>query len=252
MKVVIIGAGNVGTVLGRLIVKAGHEVIQVISRDASNARWLAGQLGCAHFATAGGIDHSGEIYLVAMPDAALNKIHGVYTLGDKLVVHTAGAISKDILKPVSSRYGIIYPLQSLRKENPELQQEIPILIDGNAEEIIKTIESFALTISSKVKRSTDEERLKLHVAAVLVSNFTNHLYKLASDYCIVERVDFKMLQPLIEETALRMRNYSPKEMQTGPAARNDAITLDKHVLALSAHPNIKSIYLEITKSIMNS
>jgi predicted short-subunit dehydrogenase-like oxidoreductase (DUF2520 family) len=251
MRVVIIGAGNVATVFGRLMAKANHEIIQVVSRSIDNARSLASELGCAFAVNPKILDQSADLYMVAMTDAALNEMHETYFLGDKLIVHTAGSISMDILKKVSANYGVIYPLQSLRKENLELHQAIPLLITGNSTEVISKLEQFALTLSSTVAIVNDEQRLKLHVAAVFVSNFTNHLYKLAADYCSKEELDFKMLQPLIEETALRLRYHLPGDMQTGPAARKDIITLDKHLRILSQHPALKTVYLRMTDSIMN-
>ena len=102
--------------------------------------------------------------------------------------------------------------------------------------------------SDNLKADT-ESRTKLHVAAVLVSNFTNHLYKLASDYCRKEGLDFKQLQPLIEETALRLRNMSPSEVQTGPAIRQDEETIQKHLELLKNDPGLKEIYEQMTRSI---
>lgn len=251
MRVVIIGAGNVGSVFGRLVAKAGHEIVQVVSRHMTNARQLATELGCAYSNDPKILDITADIYIVAMADAALNELHESYFLGDKLIVHTAGAISKDILKEISVNYGVMYPLQSLRKDNLELHQDIPLLIDGSSQPILDGLEMFAKGLSSIVVRVQDEERLKLHVAAVVVSNFTNHLYKLAADYCTKEGLDFKMLQPLIEETALRLRYHQPGIMQTGPAIRKDSSTLNKHLGILSSHPALKKVYLRLTDSIMN-
>ena len=101
-------------------------------------------------------------------------------------------------------------------------------------------------------KASDDQRLKLHLAAVIVNNFTNHLYALAADYCDNEQIDFKMLQPLIEETALRLREHLPRDVQTGPAIRKDMITIDKHLRILSEHPALKKIYLQMTDSIMNA
>jgi len=251
MKVVIIGAGNVASVFGRLILKANHEIIQVVSRSIGNAQLLAKELGCAYSDNPKILDNSADFYLVAMADAALNEIHESYLLGDKLIVHTAGSISKEILEKVSNKYGVMYPLQSLRKENLELHQDIPLMVDGNSDEVISVIETFAHSLSSIVTRANDEQRLKLHVAAVVVSNFPNHLYALAADYCGKEELDFKMLQPLIEETALRLRYHLPGQMQTGPAIRKDIVTLDKHLRILSQYPALKKVYVKITDSIMN-
>jgi predicted short-subunit dehydrogenase-like oxidoreductase (DUF2520 family) len=251
MKVVMIGAGNVATVFGRLITKANHEIIQVVSRDISHAKTLAAELNCAFADDPKVINTEADVYVVAMSDAALKSIYETYFLGDKLIVHTAGAISRDILNMVSSRYGVIYPLQSLRKENMELPGNIPLLVDGNTGEVTAMVKAFAATLSSTVVKMHDEQRLKLHVAAVIVSNFTNHLYMLAENYCVSEGLDFKMLQPLIEETATRLRSHAPAQVQTGPAIRKDIATLDKHLRLLSAHPDLRKLYLRMTDSIMN-
>jgi predicted short-subunit dehydrogenase-like oxidoreductase (DUF2520 family) len=252
MKVVIVGAGNVATVLGRLIRDNGHTIVQVVSRAADNAAVLAKELNCAFTDNSGVIDQSADLYLIAVTDTAMGQLDERYHLGDKLVIHTAGSVSKEVLKNITNNYGVLYPLQSLRKQNMDLQQDIPLLVDANSEVALKTVQDFAFSISSNVIRADDEQRLKLHVAAVLVSNFTNHLYALAADYCNKEGADFKLLLPLIEETALRLRHYPPHEMRTGPAVRKDIHTLQKHLHLLTKYPAIHNIYLKITDSIMNN
>ena len=250
MKIVLIGSGNVATVLGRLCKQRGHDVIQVMSRHTENAQKLAEELGCAYANYDGVTDTSADIYIVSITDGILFDLNKSFSLGDKLIVHTAGSVTKDVLKDISSRYGILYPFQSLRKEIETLP-EIPLLVDGNTEETGAAIEAFARSLSAVTARTTDEERIKLHVAGVVVNNFTNHLYTLAEAFCEKESVDFKLLFPLIKETTERLTKYSPKQMQTGPALRNDVFTLDKHLKILAAHPKLKYLYLKITDSIMN-
>ena len=251
MRVVIVGAGNVATVLGRLIKKAGHDVLQVISRDATNAGILGTELDCAFADNSGVIDKTADLYLIAVTDSAMSQLDENYHLGNKLVVHTAGSVSKEVLKNITNNYGVLYPLQSLRKQNKKLEQDIPLLIDANNAEALTLLQDFAHTISGSVNVANDELRLKLHVAAVLVSNFTNHLYALAAEYCSKEGADFKLLLPLIEETALRLRDHVPGEMRTGPAVRKDITTLQKHLGLLARYPAIQNIYLKMTDSIMN-
>jgi hypothetical protein len=57
---------------------------------------------------------------------------------------------------------------------------------------------------------------------------------------------------LIEETAWRLREHAPATMQTGPAARKDITTLDKHLRELSVYPKLRNLYLKISDSIMNA
>ena len=250
MKITLIGSGNVATVLGRLIIKNGHEVCQVISRDGGHARLLAGELGAGYTDFEGSPDRSADLFIIAISDAALDNFFVKGAINDKIVVHTAGSVSKDILRNFASRYGVLYPLQSLRKEMHYIPP-IPLLIDGSDEATTGFIENFARSLSPTVQRMGDEERLKLHAAAVIVSNFTNHLYAIAEDFCDKEQVNFDMLKPLIAETAERISYASPSKVQTGPAIRKDIHTLDKHLRLFTAHPKLRTMYLRLTDSIMN-
>lgn len=250
MKIVIIGSGNVATVLARLCQKNNHQVIQVMSRHTENAKILSDELGCSYTNYDGITDMSADIYIVAISDGVLFDLNKSFSLGNKLIVHTAGSVSKDVLQNISTNYGILYPFQSLRKEIQTIP-EIPFIIDGNSNDTVTLIEDFAKTLSPLVKRLAEEDRFKLHVSGVFVNNFTNHLYAVAEDFCIKENLDFKLLFPLIQSTAQRIKEISPKDIQTGPAYRNDVFTLDKHLRLLSAHPKLKYLYLKLTDSIMN-
>ena len=250
MKVVIIGSGNVATTLGRLIQRNHHTIIQVTSRNVEHAKMLGDELQCAYTDYNGALDKSADIYIIAVSDMALHECVHHYNIHDKLIIHTAGSVSKDVLKNVSYNYGVLYPLQSLRKEM-QVVPEIPFLIDGNNDTVIKAIHDFATTLSSHVQVVGDEDRLKLHAAAVIVSNFTNHLYAIAEDFCKHEHVNFDLLKPLILETASRIKDQSPGAVQTGPAVRKDIHTLDKHLRLLSNYPKLKTTYLRLTDSIMN-
>ena len=152
------------------------------------------------------------------------------------------------MQNISTNYGVLYPLQSLRKEIPDTVA-IPLLVDGNSEKATRQVEDFALTISPIVSRANDEQRLKLHVAAIIANNFTNHLFSLTEEFCKNEKVDFKLLLPIINETARRLIDHAPAEVQTGPAIRNDISTIDKHLALLANYPKLKNIYQLLTDSI---
>lgn len=251
MTVAIIGSGNVAATLGRVITKSNHRIIHIASRNVDHACTLAKEFD-ASFSDYKGINEiSADIFIIAVSDAAIRECISHFKIQNKLVLHTAGSVSKDILKNTSVNYGVLYPLQSLRKEMQQVP-DIPFLIDGSNEAVIKNIEDFARSLSNNVQRTNDEERFKLHAAAVIVSNFTNHLYALAEDFCKKENVNFDLLKPLIMETAHRILTISPAEVQTGPALRKDIHTLDKHLRLLANYPRLRTIYLKLTDSIMNS
>lgn len=248
MKVVLIGSGNVATVLGRLIKSAGHDIVAVVSRNRLHATLLADKLGATANSDFKSISQDAEIYIVAVADASIKNVADALDLQGKLVVHTSGAVSKNVLQNASKSYGVLYPLQSLRKEAAHIP-EIPFFIDGNSSETLAVIKAFGESISNHVEFANDEERLKLHLCGVIVSNFTNHLYALTADYCSNVGVDFSMLEPLIKEVANRTSAYVPASMQTGPAIRGDIETVDKHLQLLKGYPQLQKIYGQLTESI---
>ena len=250
MRVVIVGSGNVATVMGRLILRMNHTIVQVMSRNIEHAKVLADELNAGYSNFTAQPDPGADIYILAIADHAIIEGLPHFHFNDKLIVHTAGSVSKEVLKMRSKNYGILYPLQSLVK-NMEVIPDIPFLVDGSSETVIQYIAGFANTLSPVVRMVNDTDRLKLHAAAVIVSNFTNHLYSIAEEYCNKENVDFNMLKPLIMQTANRIQNISPSLLQTGPAIRKDIQTLDKHLRLLSNHPKLRTTYLRLTDSIMN-
>jgi len=248
MNVVIIGSGNVGTVLGRKIQSAGHTILQVMSRHLEHAQALGRILRCEATDQWTDINPNGDVYLLALTDSALLEVREFLQLGNAFTVHTAGSVPMEILLEVSHNYGVLYPLQSLRM-GMEVIPELPLLIEANSADGLSFLSDFANTLSPMVRRSNDVERMKLHLAAVVTGNFSNHLFSLAQDYCDREGLDFSLLLPLIRETTDRMQFYSPAAVQTGPAIRNDHLTLDKHLEMLDQYPALKELYRAFTESI---
>lgn len=252
MDIVIIGSGNVAAVLGRKFKAAGHSILQVISRNAKAASELAYEWDTESSNYKSTINRHADVYIIAVSDAAIAEMVDDLRLPGKVVAHTAASVPKEVLQNVTNHYGVFYPLQSLRTEMQGLP-DIPLYVEGSDELTLTKLKALAQSVSpEKVAEADAESRTKLHVAAVLVSNFTNHLYKLAADYCHREGIDFRQLQPLIEETALRLRTISPKEAQTGPAIRQDEETIQKHLDLLKHEPALKEVYEQLTRSIRNT
>jgi predicted short-subunit dehydrogenase-like oxidoreductase (DUF2520 family) len=248
MEIVIIGTGNTATVLGRKLKAAGHKIVQVFGRDTSAASKLAYELGTESTNYWNVVYRDADLYILAVSDIAIEEILHELQLPDKTIVHTAASVSKNILKNAAHHFGVFYPLQSLKKELGHLP-DIPIIIDANDDSTFQELEVLAKTISNTVVKAEDEQRMKLHLSAVIVNNFVNHLYALAESYCNSEGIDFNLLLPLIKETAERLSEISPSQAQTGPALRNDRDTIEKHLELLKAYPRLKKIYETFSESI---
>jgi len=249
MQIVLIGSGNVATVLGRSIKQAGHQIVQVYSQQLAHAQTLARELGSVAVDQLQQITQEADLYILSVSDKALPELAAQLHV-KSMVVHTAGSVSIAVLKDSSPNYGILYPLQTMRKEKL-VYENLPLLIDANTAENLALLQEFAQSLSPLVEKATDNDRIKLHVAAVFVSNFTNHLYRLADDFCTQEHISFEFLKPLINETAQRLNGHKPSEMQTGPAVRNDIPTINKHLDLLHNKPDLLHIYQVLTESIQS-
>jgi predicted short-subunit dehydrogenase-like oxidoreductase (DUF2520 family) len=249
MNIVLIGSGNVAWNLGKLLKQKGHNFAQVLSTNATTASELAYELDTESSNYWTMLNRLADLYIVAVPDNALPEVCGRLRLGSRLVVHTSGAVPMHILKECSENYGLLYPLQSLKRGVATLP-EIPLLVDGSSETVKVTLQQLAQQLSPRVALTTDEQRLKMHVAAVLVNNFTNHLYVLAQQWCQKNGLDFTQLHPLITETAQKLTGANAAALQTGPAVRNDTDTIARHKALLKDEPQLLKVYEVMTESIM--
>ena len=249
MRVVIIGTGNVARVLFGRIGSTAHSVIQVVGRKSDPGEAFAATPYVSDLSL---IDRTADLYIVAISDSGLSALHEQVRLPGRLVVHTAGSVKAEVLREVSPEYGVLYPLQTLRSGLTGDDVVIPFLVDGAGETAVGKIESFARDLSGLVRRTNDEERLRLHLAAVVVNNFTNYLYAEAARFCTESGADFALLQPLIEQTALQLRNFAPHALQTGPARRGDTGTMHKHLDLLQNNPSLQELYAFMSKAILHS
>ena len=248
MDIVLIGTGNTATVLGKKLKEAGHTILQIYGRNASDASELAYILDSESTNYWSVVSRDADIYILAVSDIAIEELLQELHLPRKTIVHTAASVSKNILQSATSKFGVFYPLQTLKKDANVLP-EIPMIIDASDPQTLDFLESLAETISDKVVQASDEQRLKLHLAAVFCNNFVNHLYALMEDYCRKENLDFQLLIPLIKETTASLDKMPASQAQTGPGIRHDDETLKKHIHLLEQHPHLKEVYILLTKSI---
>ncbi len=106
----------------------------------------------------------------------------------------------------------------------------------------------ATALSPKVYYMEGEKRQYLHLSAVFACNFANHMYTLAADILENEGIPYDVLKPLIEETAEKVKEMSPRNAQTGPAVRFDKQVMKKH-LDLLKDEEKKHIYRLLSESI---
>ena len=250
MEIVIIGSGNLATQLGLALTDAGLHIVQVYSRTADHARELAGKIGAGYTANIDEINDNADVYIMSVKDDAISEIAAKVCAksADAVFVHTAGSISMDVFNGRAQHYGVLYPMQTFSKSRKVNFKEIPYFLEASDDETLSTIRLIAERVSDNVVLADSAKRKKIHLAAVLACNFTNHCYRLAEKVIDEEGIDFKLFLPLIDETARKVAQLSPKQAQTGPMVRYDTGVMQMQIDLLNDE-RTKQIYRLMADSI---
>ncbi len=249
------GAGNVAYHLATILKNAGHNIVNVWSRNRDNALQLAQSVGAVVIETYDAFDDTTEIIFLCVPDdiiesAAKDLSHTLST--NTIVCHCSGSVSSLVLKNSFSLSGVFYPLQTLSKNKVMAASEIPILYTSNNPHTMVILEELSSHFSSLSRPFSDVQRANIHLPAVIVNNFTTALYQLAMEHCHAEDIPFALLFPLIKETSNKIvSGMNPMEALTGPARRNDQSTIHRHVQKLQNQPELEKIYYHITQYILS-
>ncbi|MGQ7870811.1 Rossmann-like and DUF2520 domain-containing protein [Sunxiuqinia sp. sy24] len=243
----LVGAGNLATQLGKALKQAGLHIIQVYSRTETSAKALAAVLECPYTTDLSTLLKS-DLVIVSVKDDALEQVLSQIK-GSSKVVHTGGSVPMDILASYFNKFGVFYPLQTFSKKRDVDFSSIPICLEANTPEFYDELQKLADRLSKTVSFVNSEQRKILHLAAVFTCNFVNHFYQIGDSLLEDKGMDFSMLQPLILETAQKVKDLKPIDAQTGPAVRFDETIINKHLNLLSDKPELQKIYSFVSESI---
>ena len=271
MKIVLIGAGNLATHLGKALRAAGHDMLQVFSRTMQSAETLASLLDAEPLTDIAQVRDDADVYIFSVKDSALVQLvaqlcrHEADGLGEdgavnalrkakkgeheRVFLHTAGSMPMSVFEGMAQHYGVLYPMQTFSKQREVDFRIIPCFVEANDEFAQKQIEGLAREISGRVYQLSSEDRKYLHLSAVFACNFANHCYAISQELLEEHGIPFDVMLPLINETAAKVHEMKPKDAQTGPAVRYDENVIDKQSKLLENHPHFKKVYDSMSKSI---
>lgn len=251
--ITFIGAGNVAYHLAKAFYSKGFTISKIYSKSIDNAKNLATKVNAQASDNLSELTDENNIYIVCVSDDAitnvLSKIHAKKTL----IIHTSGSVDINVFSNKGFKnYGIFYPLQTFSKNKDVNIDSVPFCIEANTKDSENTLLALANILSNNVQLINSQERKKLHLAAVFACNFSNYMYTIADELLSESNLDLNLLKPLIIETANKIKDNSPKDMQTGPAIRNDKAIIENHLQLLAKSKDYQDIYKLITENIIKN
>lgn len=253
MLVSFLGSGNVATHLAAAASASGHQIAQVFSPDPAHAQALASRFGAEAVSSIQALrPGAADIYILAVKDDAIAPLASRLDLGNALVVHTSGSVTMDVLSHASSSYGVLYAPQTFVRDVPMDYSDLRFCLEASSPESYSRLEQFARTISPHLYPLDSPQRCRLHLASVIINNFGNALNAMAQQMLDREDIPFEILHPLVLQTARKVSHGDLWAQQTGPAVRNDAQTIQKHLQMLSSYPELQQLYQLMTQIIQDA
>lgn len=248
MKLGFIGTGNMASNLASAFFNAGYEITSFYSRELKHGKELAKKFNSSLVNDINSFENSCDIIFITTPDSEIENFgNEIKKSSTKIIVHCSGSTALNSLN--QNNIGVFYPLQTLTKNKLSGFKEVPIIIEASNDQTMNTLISLANSISSKVVEMNSEQRLKLHLGAVVINNFVYFINSLGREWLIQNKIEAELLKPLALKTLENSFTNLPFSMQTGPAARNDVKTIEHHLEMLQNNEELKLIYKMISELI---
>ena len=127
MKIVLVGAGNLATCLGRALMTAQHEILQVYSRTIASAEALADIVNGQAVNDLSLLTDAADLYILSLKDNVLEEIipQVCQGRGARVFIHTAGSMPLDCFKGFAEHYGVFYPMQTFPRAGLSISMRFP-------------------------------------------------------------------------------------------------------------------------------
>lgn len=251
-SLLIVGTGNAAWHLGSAFAEAGVQIAGVVARDAMKGHALAERLGnVPYFALYNNLPEA-DAYLIAVRDDAIADVASQLKRDGQLMIHCSGSMPGDVLQVADNPYAVLWPMHSLQKEAVDSLKETLIAVTGSTEAVTHQVLELAARISTRAMPMQEHQRMAMHMCAVWINNYSNHMMHIGAQLLKEHGLDFDLFLPIIRAHMTALETRSPEQLQTGPAKRGDMGTLERHRHLLTRHPDLLQLYDDLSEHILNT
>ncbi len=251
-----IGAGITGTALSVRLAQQGYQVVAVASKSMSSAKRFESRIqGCNSYKTAQEVADRAQLVFITTPDDVISDVaSNIQWHEGQYAVHCSGAHSTDILEAAQkcgAGTGCFHPLQTFASIEQAIENIPGSTFAIEAEAPLSTIlKDMATAMNGNCVMLQAGDKVLYHAAAVIACNYLVTLVKLATDlwseFGTSRAQAVKALMPLLQGTLSNIEQVGLPDCLTGPIARGDIGTVEKHIQALKEKtPSLLSSYREL-------
>lgn len=246
MTYFLIGSGNMAWFMASRMQAAGHTCYGILGRNKEAVNAIAREF---NIPVVQQINDGADACLMAVSDHAIGEMAGRLQLNSTVLIHHSGSVNINVLAAGATRTGVVWPVYSILKKDLPVHRQFPCLYEANGIPAETIVQEICTAVSSIQYEADSAQRQWMHLTAVVGNNFTNYLLGICTDIFKAQNIPFSLLQPILQQTLDRANIHDPKEVQTGPARRNDQSTQQAHLSLLSGHPSWQVVYEAISAAI---
>lgn len=264
-NVAILGAGKLGTTLGRALAETGFLIKAVSCRSSASAEKSAALIPGSPQAFSNNRDAAalGQWIVLTAPDdqiADLAREISALQLKNHLVFHCSGLLSADILSPLQKKgawTASLHPVQTFTSREGGLQlfKGTYFTLEGEKKAcdklkgIVKKLKGIPIELPKAYKPV-------YHAACSLSSNLLLALIQTAQDLLkpieLKKGNEYEILLPLIKQTIVNIEQMGLREALTGPVIRGDLHTVKIHLAALRSNKPAYRIYRNLAQQALET
>lgn len=250
-KIVVIGCGNVAWHIAKRIYSFKKFDLFIYNHKPNpNLTEFNTELHAQVATNLKNVISDADAYFICVSDSAIPSVFTsiAYLPVTSNILITSGSIDLKKIKSKFKTQSVLYPLQTFSKDDKIKWEDLILVIDPINKNSQQKALQFASLFTKQLIELNSEQRLKLHLAAVLVNNFTNSLFVEADNlvHTIRQDLDYRILLPLIKQTSKKLKHIAPKDAQTGPAKRHDKVVIQNHLALLKNNAKLKALYTLFT------
>lgn len=252
MKIGFYGASRAGISLALYFKDHGLEITGFYNRTYEKAIKASYMTATQVFTNPEELVDASDVIFIAISDTFIEEVSkNLYSphLSQKVIGHFSGALTSDAIKTECRGKFSLHPIQTLRGQPEDVQflKEAIFSLEGD-DEGKKVAKIILQKIGNKYIELKKEDKVVYHLAATVASNYLvallNFSYSLYKKIGLNDEVIFSIIKPL---SSASLENFLKDRLNclTGPAARGDVLTLQKHYNALPDEK--KTTFLELLK-----
>jgi predicted short-subunit dehydrogenase-like oxidoreductase (DUF2520 family) len=244
LKTGFIGAGTAGTALAVRLSENGWPVVGASSRTLPSAEKLAMLVpDCRAYHTSQELADVAEMVFITTPDDVIAEVCSeIHWHKGQSVLHCSGAHSVDVLAPakkLGAAVGSYHPLQTFADVDQAIANLPGSTFGLEAEEpLLSTLKELSSLLNGNWVELQPGDKVLYHAAAVFACNYMVTLVKLAVDlwkgFGVSSKEATGALLPLLRGTLNNIDSIGLPDCLTGPVARGDLGTIERHLKALGA------------------